>query len=249
MAIRCICVDDEAMARKGLTLALRPYDDFEMVAQYSSPETLIQNCPNNIDVLFIDIEMPRINGFELLSRLPYPIPQIIFVTAYNQYAIQAFEAQALDYVLKPIEEGRFFQVVERIRNQVEIPQEDRNNTELIKVIDALQQKIKKNDATISIKTDEGYFRVKLSDILFLESVGDHVCIHLCTEQLITRNTLKHYVAQLVEHGFHQIHKSSLINIKHVVKVSKLRFGDQEVEMSNQKLLRISRRYKNVVEHL
>jgi len=249
MAIRCICVDDEPMAREGIALALKPFNELELVADFSSGEDLLNNYPDNIDVLFVDIEMPRLNGFELLQKLPQPLPLVIFVTAYNQYAIKAFEAQALDYVLKPIEEERFAQVVARIKKQLGQPQNIKSNDSLLKVVSVLQQKIQKSEATISIKTDDGYFRINLSKILYVESVGDHVCFHLINQQLISRNTLKHYVLELAEHGFHQVHKSSLVNSKHITKLEKLRFGDCQLELSNQVLLRVSRRYKSTLNHI
>ncbi len=248
MTIRCICVDDEPMARKGIALALAPYSEFELIAEFASGEDVLSNYPDYIDVLFVDIEMPRLNGFELLQKLPQPLPLIIFVTAYNQYAIKAFEAEALDYVLKPIEDERFTQVVTRIKKQLGQPHNSKKSDDLLNIVNALQQKIKKDEATISVKTDDGYFRIKLSDLLYIESVGDHVCFHLTNKQLISRNTLKHYVLELAEHGFHQVHKSSLVNAKHVSKFEKLGFGDYQLELSNQVTLRVSRRYKSSIEH-
>ena len=246
--IRCVCVDDEPMARKGIALALKPFNDLELFAEYMSGEELLNHTLEKIDVLFVDIEMPRLNGFELLKLLPQPLPLVVFVTAYDQYAIKAFEAEALDYVLKPIDENRFTQVVARIKKHMSQPNLDERNNKLLKIVNTLQQKIQKDETTISVKTDDGYFRVKLSELLYIESVGDHVCFHLINQQLISRNTLKNYVLELADHGFHQIHKSSLVNAKHVTKFEKLRFGDYQLELSDQTELRISRRYKTSIEH-
>jgi len=249
MTIRCICVDDEPMARKGIALAMKPFKELELVADFSSGEDLLNSYPDNIDALFVDIEMPRLNGFELLQRLPKPLPLIIFITAYNQYAIKAFEAEALDYILKPIEEKRFAQVVARIKKELGQPQNTKNSDHLLKVINALKQQIQKDEVTISIKTDDGYFRIKLSELLYIESVGDHVCFHLTNQQLISRSTLKSYTVELAEHGFHQIHKSSLVNLQHITKFEKLRFGDYQLELTNQVILRVSRRYKSALNHI
>ena len=118
-----------------------------------------------------------------------------------------------------------------------------------KKISVLKQQINMDEATVSIKTDDGYFRVKVADILFIESVSDHVCIHLPQSQLITRNTLKFYVAALSEHGFHQVHKSSLVNLKHVINIKKLRFSDYQLTLSNQTNLKVSRRYKSILDKI
>jgi len=247
MSIRCLCIDDEPLARQGIRLALRPFPDFELVGEYGAGEELIKNFPADIDVLFVDVEMPRLSGFELLALLPQPLPLVVFVTAYDHYAIKAFEAQALDYLLKPIEEARFARVIDRIRSQLSREKKTGNNSELLNTIANLRRQLKKDQASISVKTDQGYFRVKLAELLYIESVGDHVCLHLADQQLITRNTLKFYVTELSGQGFYQIHKSTLVNAKQVCRVEKLRFGDYRVEMSNQALLRVSRRYKEVLD--
>ena len=253
MTIRCICIDDEPLARQGLKLALQSYTNLELVAQYGAADEYLkevedQNAPE-ADVLFVDIEMPRMNGFELIEQFPSKLPLIIFVTAYDQYAIKAFEQQALDYILKPILEDRFSQVVERIEKAILQPKAIDEAESLKKKISILKQQINLDVTTLSIKTDEGYFRVKVTDILYIESVGDHVCIHLAQSQLITRNTLKFYAAELSEHGFHQIHKSSLVNIKHVANIKKLRFADYQMTMSNKKELKVSRRYKSIMDFI
>jgi two-component system LytT family response regulator len=253
MTIRCICIDDEPLARQGLKLALQPFTNFELVAQYGAADEYLKEVEANLapetDVLFVDIEMPRMNGFELIEQLTSKLPIIIFVTAYDQYAIKAFEQQALDYILKPILEDRFSQVVARIEKTIQQPKAIGETEYLKKKISILKQQITLDEATLSIKTDEGYFRVKVADILFIESVGDHVCIHLSQSQLITRNTLKFYVTELSEHGFHQIHKSSLVNIKHVASIKKLRFADYQMTMTNKKELKVSRRYKSVMDFI
>ena len=253
MTIRCICIDDEPVARQGISIALAQFHDFELAAQYQAADEYLSDIKANsapkVDVLFVDIEMPRMSGFELIECYPNELPLVVFVTAYDQYAVKAFEHQALDYVLKPINEERFKQVIDRIRKSVASPQPEKQVEKLLKKISILKQQVRVNDANISVKTDDGYFRIKVANILYIESVGDHVCIHLKDKQVITRSTLKHYAAELQEHGFYQIHKSSIINKKHVVNVKKLRFSDYEVELSNQVLLRLSRRYKSAINEL
>lgn len=253
MTIRCICIDDEPLARQGLKLALQPYTNFELVAQYGAADEYLKEVEANhapeVDVLFVDIEMPRMNGFELIEQLTSRLPIIVFVTAYDQYAIKAFEQQALDYILKPILEDRFAQVIKRIETAIQQPKSIDETESLKNKVKFLKQQIKHDVTTLSIKTDEGYFRVKVTDILYVESVGDHVCIHLSQSQLITRNTLKFYIAELSEHGFHQVHKSSLVNIKHVASIKKLRFSDYQITMSNEKELKVSRRYKSIMDYI
>lgn len=249
MPIRCISVDDELHGRQGLEIALTPFEDFELVQQFDSAESLLNAGVNDIDVLFLDIEMPRSSGFELLAQWQGTLPIVIFVTAYDQYAVQAFEQQALDYLLKPIEQNRFAKVIGRIRQQL---QQKISTTQVIsqlKTIELLKTQLSRQAKSISVKTDTGYVRVKVSEITHIESVGDHVCINLLDQQLITRQTLKYYIVDLSEYGFHQVHRSYLVNAQHVKKINKLRFRDHQLVLSNEQSVRLSRRYSSVLEHL
>lgn len=252
MNIRCISVDDEPLAREGIRIALSNYKDFELIAEFGDVDSTLSNLPTNLDVIFIDIEMPRQDGFSLLSQWPGALPLVVFVTAYDKYAIKAFENQALDYVLKPIDEQRFEKVIDRIRQQFhqrQISPSLKETEHLRKVINGLKQKLVAQEAEICVKTDEGYFQIKLAELLYLEAVGDHVCFHFNGKQLITRNTLKYYIAQLQEHNFYQVHKSFLVNAEHVKQVIKLRFGDHQLLMSDTTKLKLTRHYKSVIEHL
>lgn len=249
MLIRCISVDDELHGRQGLEVALAAFEDFELVHQYDSAESLLNTDISDIDVLFLDIEMPRKTGFDLLAEWQGKLPIVIFVTAYDLYAVQAFEQQALDYLLKPVEQDRFAKVIDRIRQQL---QQKINTTQVIsqlKTIELLKTQLSRQSKSISIKTDNGYVRVKVSEITHVESVGDHVCIYLLDQALITRQTLKHYITELSECGFYQVHKSYLVNAEHVKQINKLRFRDCELVLSNEQSVRLSRRYSSVLAHL
>lgn len=248
MTIRCICVDDEALARKGIEIALSAYPDFKLIGQYSSADHLMENIPEKIDVLFVDIEMPRTSGFEMLEQWPEPLPLVIFVTAYDQYAIRAFENRALDYLVKPIEEERFKKLVERIREMINQQKRVVTADQILQTVSDLKQKIVKQEAEICVKTDNGYFQIKLSDLIYLEAAGDHVCLHFESNQLITRYTLKKYLVELSELGFYQVHKSYMVNAKHVKQVLKRRFGDYDLELSNNTKLPLSRHYNSAIKH-
>ncbi len=249
MPIRCICVDDEPHARQGVKLALAPYEDFQLVGEFASADDVLKSDFGHIDIMFLDIEMPRKSGFSMLSEWQGTLPQIVFITAFKQYAVKAFEQHALDYVLKPIDENRFATVIERARTQLNQKSQVANLESLRNTIEVLQNKIVKQAKNISVKTDDGYFRLNVSDILYLESVGDHVCIHMQHQQLITRKTLKHYIVELSEYGFYQVHKSYLVNAQQVKQARKLRFSDYELSLSNDTNIRLSRRYKSILGQL
>lgn len=248
MTIRCICVDDEPLARQGIRLALAAYNDFALVAEFAGVEAVLAHKTDNIDVLFVDIQMPRQSGFDLLQQWPGPLPVVIFVTAYDQYAIEAFEQQALDYVLKPIEPTRFARVITRIRESLQQQKTVLNAQQLLLTIDGLKKKVDQQQKQICVKTDEGYFQIKLQDLLYIEAIGDHVCFHINHRQLISRDTLKKYIAALAQDRFYQIHKSFLVNAAHVSEVLKLRFGDSQLVLSNGDKLKLTRHYKSAIGH-
>jgi len=249
MVIRWLSIDDEALARKGLAMALSLYPDFECIKQYGDVEDLLNDLPKKIDVLFVDIEMPSLSGFELLNIWPEPLPLVVFVTAYDQYAVQAFENQALDYLVKPIKKNRLAQVVERIRQNIRQQKQVSSSEQLLQTINNLKQQMHSNDAEICIKTDDGYFQVKINELLYVEAAGDHICLHFANSHLITRDTLKNFLAKLNEQGFYQIHKSFMVNVSHVKQFTKLRFGDYDLVLSNGHELRLSRNYKSVISQL
>ena len=193
--------------------------------------------------------MPKLSGFELLNIWPKPLPLVVFVTAYDRYAVQAFENQALDYLVKPIKQDRLVQVVERIRLSLSQQKKFLTSEKLLQTINDLKLRMHRNDAEICIKTDDGYFQVKTNELLYIEAAGDHVCLHFANSYLISRDTLKNFLAKLNEHGFYQIHKSFMVNVSHVKQFTKLRFGDYEIVLSNGHELRLSRNYKSVIDNL
>lgn len=249
MTIRCICIDDEHLARQGVKMALEPYPDCELIGEFSSADELFSNMPDKVDVAFLDIEMPRQSGFDLLDKWPGKKPIIVFVTAYSEYAIKAFEKEALDYLLKPIDDDRFRQVIQRIQGGMAQRADTDATRKLLQTIDDLRTQLVKSAPEVTVKTDEGYLRVALSDVMYIEGIGDHVCFHVNERQLITRNTLKRYVAEFAEYDFLQTHKSFLVNAQKVSKLEKLRFGDYLITMANGDTVRLSRRYKAAIERL
>ena len=170
------------------------------------------------------------------------LPIIVFVTAYNQHALQAFEHQAFDYVLKPIDSERFVKLVERLRLRLNEKSFYANRVQLEQVVNS----VKKSTSLISVPTDEGVFQVQLGDILYLQAVGDFVAITLSDKALITRSTTNAMVEKLASDRFIQIHRSYFVNLDAIEKFEKTRFGDGLLHMSNQQILKVSRKYKNTL---
>lgn len=249
MTIRCLCVDDEPLARQGVALALAAHEGLELVAEAGSAEEALAGDLGQIDVLFLDIEMPRQSGFDLISQWPGPLPLTVFITAYNQYAVEAFEAEALDYLLKPIDDERFAKVIDRIRARLDAARQQRDADALLQTIGTLKRKLARREAAISVKTDEGYFRLELQDLVYVEAAGDHAFLYLKDRHLITRRPLKQFVADLADHDFFQVSKSLLLNKQHFVSAKRLAFGDYELTLSSGKSVRMTRRFKAALKRL
>ncbi|MDF2180360.1 LytTR family DNA-binding domain-containing protein [Aliiglaciecola sp. CAU 1673] len=252
MSIRCWIIDDEPAAHKGIEIALKKHDDFEIVFHgYAVADALPANAPGQAaprpDVIFLDIEMPGQSGFSLFEQWQGELPLIVFITAYNQHAIEAFNKAALDYLLKPIEQGRFDEMTQRVRNRLQ----EKSLVSKKETLQALIQQVSAQQSPLglSVKTDEGLFRLKQKDIILIESVGDHLAIYYGDKTLITRDSFKRLATELDADFFFRTHKSFMVNIAHVLKWEKGRFGDGQLLMSNQKSVKLSRRYKEAMDAL
>ena len=252
MTIRCWIVDDEPAAHKGIEIALSNHSDFDVVYHGFAVDSDAVKKLMKPDVVFLDIEMPGNRGFALLDLWSDSLPIIVFITAYNQYAVDAFDNNALDYLLKPIEQSRFDRMTEKVRKRL------KEQDVMLKrdTVEALFQQVNTQESQLglSVKTDDGLFRLKQKYLICIESVGDHLALYYADETgqqkvLLTRDSFKRLATELDPKFFYRTHKSFMVNSAHVVKLDRGRFGDGVIEMSNQKQVKISRRYKEILDTL
>ena len=200
----CIIVDDEPPAIRVIEKFISQLKDLELIASSSNAleglELIQQNQP---DIVFLDIQMPDLTGIQL-SKLIDPNVNIIFTTAYPQFAVEGFELNAVDYLLKPIAFPRFIEAVEKVKKKKTLVKETSNLN---------------NEEYFFVKTDgkNKFRKVKLSDILFAESIKNYVIIHTEAEQLVTYNTLKNIQESLPQTKFIKIHKSYIVALDKVEK--------------------------------
>ncbi|MBI4115738.1 MAG: response regulator [Candidatus Omnitrophica bacterium] len=243
--IRVMVVDDEPLAQEELVRLISEDKDFQIISQAGNgAEALQQMKKLPVDVVFLDIEMPRLNGLEVTSRLTEweNPPRVVFATAYHQYAIEAFEANAIDYLLKPYEPSRLKKTLERIKElfKTEKPSRER----LISLEDDLIRKgvLKKivghkrnaKDRIVLDPTEVYYFFAHLAEVLAYTANGE----------LIVNSTLKELLANLDPAHFAQTHKSYMVNLGQIEKVSPLFSGNFEITLKHPSLPKIplSRRY-------
>lgn len=229
--ISCIIVDDEIIAREIIASHLSQIDNIEVVAQCKNAIEAFNFISNNtVDLVFLDINMPEISGIAFAKSINKDI-KIVFTTAYRDYAVEGFDLQAVDYLLKPIASERLLKAVNRFFDV----NNDSKNTNT-KVIDP-------NDF-IFVRSNRRMLKVDFSDILYVESYSDYIKIHLENETIVTRETISAIEAKLPKTKFIRIHRSYIICLSKIQS-----FTNEEVTV-NRKALPISRSYKKeVLKHL
>ena len=233
--IRALLVDDEVLARLALRQALASHPDIQIVGECGNASEAMQAVAAlTPDLLFLDIRMPGLDGFKLLRELrPDTLPMVVFATAYGQHALRAFDAHALDYILKPIDQARFDQALARVRQhwhglQARAPAPQA-------VAEPLQR--------ISVRVDE-HIRVIATDTIdWIEADGNYVHIHVGKQAYLHRETLAHLLAALDPARFLRIHRGTLVNVERIREVHPLFKGSAEVVLHDGTRLDLSRRFR------
>ncbi|MBD3387034.1 response regulator [candidate division KSB1 bacterium] len=228
MMTRCMIVDDEPLAINALSTLLKKLENFEITATCEDAVKafhLLQKT--TVDLLFLDIDMPELSGIELLRSLKKP-PKVIFVTAYRDYAFDAFELDVVDYLLKPIAFERLLQALDKY---YKLKQKDQNLPELTGTSRQEDKKI------LMVKADRKVLRLLIKDIYYIESMKDYVQIHMNRRTVISKTSLKSLEASLPTCRFLRIHKSFIINIDKVIS-----FSGSGIEIAGRELP-VGRYYK------
>jgi two-component system, LytTR family, response regulator len=235
--LKTILIDDEPLAIRRLKRLLSRYEaDFNIIAEakngHEGLELIEKHQP---DVIFLDIEMPEMNGFDMLSKLSY-MPIVVFATAFDQYAIRAFEENSIDYLLKPIEAERLEKTVEKLQKLRQQPTENMFNANLLEMLEKL--KPKKDIHSISVKSGESILFIPLSDISFFEADDKYVTLNtLEGKQHLTNFTITTLEEKLPD-SFLRISRSAIVNAKFIKELQKSFNGKYVVIMKDWKLSRL-----------
>jgi len=246
--IRTLVVDDEPLACKRLVKLLNEEEDVEVVEVCANGKEAIDEInEKDPDLVFLDIQMPEINGFEVLQHIESDrVPAIIFVTAYDEYALKAFEVHALDYLMKPFNKARFQDSLQRAKNTIKS-----NGKSVVgeKVENLLEYINPQHDSLsrILIKTSSRYFFLKADEIDWIESAGNYVRIHSGKNNYLIRETMINMEKKLDADKFFRIHRSTIINVEKVKELEQWFHGDYQVIMYNDEKLTMSRNYKDLLE--
>lgn len=263
--LRTLIVDDEALARRGLEIRLRRRDDVEICGfARNGREALALLTGTRPDVVLLDIQMPCMDGFEVLEQMACKdMPAVIFVTAYDRYAIRAFEASALDYLLKPIDDERLDEAMDRARRRLDALHALEHRQRLLRLVCELSGREISLDKALAAPDaghpghpprlairDGGTTRfVDMAAIDWVDAAGDYMCIHVDGETLVMRSTMKELESALDPATFVRIHRSTIVNQRRVVSLRPHRNGEYFVGLECGRQLKLSRGYRSAVRQL
>lgn len=229
--IKAILVDDEKLARQELKHLLQEFPDVQVIDEAENVDEALEKIHRlRPDLIFLDIEMPEKNGFDLLEELEF-VPKIVFVTAYNQYAIQAFETDAMDYILKPTKGDRLAKTIDKVRS--EIHQE--------KIKDLLNDGKLSTQKRIFLKDGEKCYYVRLADVYMIESVGNYCRFHFDNHRPMIHRSLNKIQERLDPTIFFRANRQQIINTEYIQDIESYYKGGMKIVLNNGIELEISTR--------
>lgn len=266
MKLRTIIVDDEPLGLDLLKRLLSEFAEVELVECCSNGrEAIAATQALRPDLLILDIQMPGLNGFDVVKRLQADeMPMVIFCTAYQQYAVEAFDLHAVDYLLKPIDRSRLDRAVRRAVARSAQESTTGPKSALIGAIGDITAKVESRPQSsmvpeehlielpekIAIKDRDRTVLVDVEEIEWVDAAGDYMCIHAGGETHILRSTLKQLMLKLDEALFKRIHRSTLVNIKYIIEVEPKTKGEYILHLNAGQQLKVSRNYREgITEYL
>jgi two-component system LytT family response regulator len=254
--IRVLIVDDEPLGREGIRLLVERDKEFIVVGESPDGESalrdIIEHCP---DLIFLDVQMPRVNGFEMLRKVPpEQLPMVVFVTAFDQYAVPAFDVHALDYLLKPLNSARFQETLVRVKARVREKKQLSATERLSSVLEELQLAAQQAGTTqypdrIAIRTTEHIYFVPVPDIDWIEATDYYATLHVGKQNHLIRESLNSLEARLDPTKFVRIHRSTIVAIDRIKSLRRLDESGYEVSLSDGTRLKMSRSYRAALQGL
>ncbi len=261
MIIKTIIVDDEKLAIQGLEIRLEKFDDIEIVDICNNGREAIRKIKTlKPDLVFLDIQMPGFDGFSVVQGvMEIEPPLFIFVTAYADHAVRAFEASAIDYLVKPVEEDRLADAIDRVRKRLS---EKRGAEEIEKLKNVLSEVApdamadmeseeepaasNRYEKLINVKDRGQIFRVDVDTIERIDAAGDYMCIYTADNSLILRETMKDLEKRLDPRHFQRVHRSTIVNLSQVREVKPHTNGECFLVLGSGTQVKVSRSYRDVV---
>lgn len=248
MTLRTIIADDEPPARERVRHLLKNHADVEIIAECGNgPDTVTAVTEQTPDLLFLDVQMPGLDGFGVLAALPpEKLPVVIFTTAYDQHALRAFDAHALDYLLKPFKPARFNEALQRARDHVA---KQESGAETQRLIELLTKRAAPHLTRLPVKIGEKVVFVRARDIASIESAGNYVVVHTAAGEHVIRETLTELETQLDPAQFLRVSRSAIVNLNHVKELQPMFKGDHAVILHDGRSIPMTRGLREVEKAL
>jgi two-component system LytT family response regulator len=264
--INALIVDDEALARRGLRHRLQTAPGINVVGEAKNGREAVRKVRElKPELLFLDIQMPGMDGFDVIMELGREAPPaILFVTAYDEFAIKAFKVSAVDYLLKPIEDERLDEALAKVRRLLRRNRVSAQTSMLLKLVSEITgepvrsmadlekgvgELRRKESPKLAIRDGGKTTWVRQEDIEWIDAAGDYMCVHALGETLIMRRTMKELERELNGDFLHRIHRSTIININHIKEMQSHINGEYFLTLSCGHTVKLSRTYKNKLRHL
>jgi len=263
--LKTIIVDDESLARRGLAIRLQHIPMVDVVAEccdgFEAIEAIATHSP---DLIFLDIQMPGMSGFDVIKQLQTDnMPMVIFVTAYDEYAVDAFKVHAVDYVLKPIDDDRLHESIERAVSHHKQEDTSRTKEKLVEMVMGMTgasassieqmaedaQPIKTWPEKLTIKDGSEIQFIKVAQIQWVDAAGDYMCVHAEGKTHIMRITMKQLESMLNPAVFLRVHRSTIVNADCINSAQTLNNGEYMLTLEGGSQLKVSRSYRDKVKHL
>ena len=243
MTLRIVIVDDEPPARARLRRLLEAHDEVEIVGECGDGASAVQAIETALpDLVVLDVQMPELDGFEVLRTLDVPkMPAVIFVTAFDKYAVRAFEVHALDYVVKPVEQARFDHALSRARQHLNEPQD---------AVAGLLRELARERTyllRIPVRSDGRVKVIDLEDVDWLGAADNYVTIHAGGREYLVRDTIAAVERRLDPSQFARVHRSTIVRIDRIAELIPDLHGDFRIRLKNGAELALSRTYRARVE--
>jgi two-component system LytT family response regulator len=266
MSIRAIIVDDEPLARRGLELRLQDAQDIEIARQCANGrEALAAIAELHPDLMFLDIQMPGLSGFDVLAQVPQEsLPMIVFVTAFDRFAIDAFEAHALDYLLKPVDDARLARALERVRAQWQQRQALAQREQLMAMLGDLNgqgqiepeslaslasRPARRYASMLPIRVGRETIRLDVATIDWIDAAGDYMCLHSAGQTHVLRATMRELEEMLDPQVFQRVHRSTIVNLARVRSLRPHLNGECFLKLQSGQEVKLSRSFRDKVELL
>ncbi len=235
MKIRCIVIDDEHLAREYIINYITKIPQLELVGDFNSPLKAMDLIKEKkVDLIFLDIQMPDITGINFMKSLDQK-PDVIFTTAYQEYAIEGFNINAIDYLLKPFSFERFFQAVNKVIDKFELKSDNRNQ-----VADITPNETKISDGYLTVRADRKLYKINFDHIIYIEGQRAYVTFHTENKKITALASLKELEDALPKEDFIRIHKSYIVSVREILSLE-----GNILEVNNTKLP-VGKNYKDAV---